>query len=125
MTATQSGYRSLFVVEAETLAIEEQRAEPVLVEVPVAHRSRVDMEETGMRVPADAAALHRPCRENGFGESCPETHVECAAVEMLAVFGHPEHGALEHCVSLGGPIRGEDACALRIDCIHHRGEKID
>jgi hypothetical protein len=37
MAATHSGCRSLFVVEAKTLAIEEQRAEPVLVEMPVAH----------------------------------------------------------------------------------------
>jgi hypothetical protein len=124
MTATHSGCRSLFVVEAKTLAIEEQRAEPVLVEVPVAHRSGVDMEEPGMGVPADAATMHRPCREHRFGESCPKTYVECAAVEMLAVFGDPERGALQHRVGLERPIGGEDACALRINCIHHRNEKI-
>jgi hypothetical protein len=68
MTTTQSSYRLRFAVEAETLAIEEQCTEPVLVEVPVSHRSGIDMEEFGMRVPADAAALHRTCREHCFGE---------------------------------------------------------
>ena len=35
LTTTQSNYRLRFAVEAETLAIEEQRTEPVLVEAPV------------------------------------------------------------------------------------------
>src|SRR5215469_10916077 len=83
------------------------------------------MEELGMRVPADAAALHRTCRADCFGEPCPETYVECKAVEMLTIFGDPERGALEHRVGLGGPIGGEDGCALRVDCIHRCGEKID
>ena len=56
ITATGCSRRSLFGVEAETLAVEEQRAEPVLVEIPVAHRSGVDMEEPGLGVSADAAA---------------------------------------------------------------------
>jgi len=68
LTTTQSSYRLRFAVEAETLAIEEQRTEPVLVEVPVSYRSRIDMEEFGMRIPADPAALHRTCREHCFGE---------------------------------------------------------
>src|SRR6202043_2522944 len=59
------------------------------------------------------------------GEPCPKTYVECAAVEMLAVFGDPERGALQHRVGLGRPIGGEDACALRINCLHHRNEKIN
>ena len=78
-----------------------------------------------MRVPADAAALHRSCRKHCFGEPRPKTYVECTAVEMLAVFGDPKCGAREYCVGLRGPIRGEDACTLYIDCIHYCGEKID
>jgi len=38
VTTPQSSYRSLFAIEAETLAIEEQRAEAVLVQVPVPYR---------------------------------------------------------------------------------------
>jgi hypothetical protein len=59
----------------------------------------------------------RKCSEHRIGEPCPNTYVECAAVETLAVFGDPEGGALQHRVGLGRPIGGEDACALRITCI--------
>jgi class 3 adenylate cyclase len=52
---------------------------------------------------------------NNFSEPRPKTYVECAAVEMLAVFGDPKCGALQHRVGLGGPIGGEDARALRIN----------
>src|SRR5215204_4769201 len=38
--------RSLLLVNAATLAFEEQRAKPGLVKVPVAYRSCVDMNET-------------------------------------------------------------------------------
>ena len=40
--------------------IEEQRAEPRLIKVPIAHGAAVDMQEARTRVPADAAAFHPP-----------------------------------------------------------------
>src|SRR6266851_3580249 len=49
-------------VEAVTPVIDQQRAEPLALQIPVAHRPGVDMEKTGMRVPADTAALHPPGR---------------------------------------------------------------
>ena len=57
-----------------------------------------------MGVPADAAGLHRWCCEHRCGEPCPKTYVEYTAVEMLAVFGGPERGALQYRVGLERPI---------------------
>jgi hypothetical protein len=44
---------------------------------------------------------------------------------MLAVFGDPNRRALQQRVGFGGSIGGEDARALRINCIHHCCKKID
>src|SRR6266481_2933569 len=77
----------LSAVEAVTPAVDQQRAEPPPLKLPVAHRPRVDVEKTGMRVPADAAALHPPGRLHCVLEPRPKMDVESAAIEMLAVIG--------------------------------------
>src|SRR5205823_5663603 len=82
----------ILVVAATVSFVEEQPAEPRLVEVPVAHRSGVDMEEAGTRVPADAALFHRPRGPHRVAEPGPEMDVERPTVKVLAVLGDPEGG---------------------------------
>src|SRR5712691_1923272 len=68
----------LSAVEAVTPAVDQQRAEPPALKIPVAHRPGVDMEKAGMRIPADAAAFHPPCRLHRLLEPRPEVDVESA-----------------------------------------------
>src|SRR6266851_3461042 len=110
----------LFLAEAVTPAVDKKRAEPPPLKVPVAHRPGVDMEKTGMRVPADAAALHPPGRLHRLFEPRFEMDVERAAIEMLAVIGDAKGGARQHRVGLGRPIGGKDGRALRVHRIHYR-----
>jgi len=48
-------------IEFEAAAIKNQQTvEAALIERPVSHRPSVYVDKAGMRIPADAAALHRP-----------------------------------------------------------------
>ena len=113
------------IVAAKVPALEKQRAKPPLIEVPVAHRSGVDVQEPGPWVPADTATLHRPRCPHRGGEPRSEMNIERATIEVLAILGHPERRARQHRIGLGRPIGGEDARALGINRIHDRGEEID
>src|SRR5271168_4125299 len=46
-------------VEPKAGVAEQQISKPVAVELPVAHRPGVDVNEPRIRIPADATALHR------------------------------------------------------------------
>src|ERR1700674_5758401 len=63
----------------------EQAIEALAIERPVAHWPAVEMEKTGMRVPADPTALHRARRLHRLLEAGLETDIERAAIEVLAV----------------------------------------
>jgi hypothetical protein len=72
---------------------DQQVLQPLVLEVPVAYRAGVEMDETGMRVSADAAAPHRARRGHRLAKPGGEPHIERAAVKMLAILGNPEGGA--------------------------------
>src|SRR5438132_11620343 len=96
-----------------------------LVERPTAHRPGVDMDKPRMRVPPDAAPLHCTGCIHCFTELRSEAHIERAAVDVLAVLGHPEGGAREHRVGFGRTIGGKDCRVGLTDRIENIGEKID
>src|SRR5205085_10873695 len=75
------------LVEAHPLAADQQGSKVGVVEVPVAHRAGIDMHKARMRIPADAAALHRARRLHRLGELVAKMHVEGAAVDVRAVPG--------------------------------------
>src|SRR5262249_2554410 len=60
------------------------------VQLPVAHRAAVEMDEMRVRIPADAAPLHRPRRMLDAGKPAVEGDVDRAAIEMLAALGDAE-----------------------------------
>ena len=108
------------------MAIEDQQAvESGLVKRPVPHRPAIDVNETRMRVPPDAAALHRPGGIHRHGDFRVEPQVERAAQDVLTVLGHSEGGACEHRVGLGRPIGRKDRRAGLADRVQNIGQKVD
>ncbi len=107
-------------------AVEQQQiAEPAFIERPIAHRPGVDVDEVRMRIPADAAAAHRPGRLHRLRQLGVERDVERPAIHMLAVFGDAEHRARQHRVGFGGAIGGQDRRLGGADRIEDVGEKIE
>src|SRR5271168_1463118 len=110
----------------QVLAIKYQEAiEPAFVERPIPHRSGIDVDKAGMRVPPDAAALHRAGLCHRLGEIRVDAYVKRAAEDMLAMLGDTEHGAGEHRVGFGRAIRRQYrdfGLAYRIQNI---GQEID
>jgi len=81
--------------------------------------------ETRIRVPPDPAALHRPSGAHRRCDFRIDPQVERTAQDVLAVLRHPEGGAREHRIGLGGPIGGEDRRSGLADRIKNIGQKID
>ena len=108
------------------MAIKHQEAiEPAFVERPIPHRSGIDVDKAGMRIPPHAAALHCAGLCHRLGEIRVDTYVERAADDMLAVLGNSERGAGEHRVGFGCAISRQDrgfGLAYRIQNI---GQEID
>ena len=79
--------------------------EPALFERPIAHRPGVNMDETGPRIPTDAAAFHRTCDPHRLLEPPVKADVERPAIEVLAVIRDAECGAGQRSVC-GDPTVG-------------------
>src|SRR6185312_4176884 len=69
---------------------DEEILDAAAVDLPVPHRPGVDMDEMRVRIPADAAALHRQRRFLGLGDLAAKGDVERLAEKMLALFGDAE-----------------------------------
>src|SRR5215471_3955431 len=112
--------------EPQAVTVEYQEAvEPALVESPIADRAGVDMDEPGMRVPADSTALHRARCRHRLGKPRIQTDVERPADDVLAVLGNAEHRSGEHRVGFGRAICRKDRRPSLPDRIENIGQKID
>src|SRR5262249_25244395 len=115
-----------FAADPQLTAVKYQEAiQPAFVEGPIPHRSGVDMDKAGMRVPADAAAFHGAGRGHRVGEPRSKMQVERPAIDMLAVLGHSEHRAREHRIGLGRAVGGEYRRPGFADRVHDTGQKVD
>jgi hypothetical protein len=113
-------------VEPQPAAVKYQEAvEPARVESPVPYRPSVDVNKAGMRVPADATALHRPGFGHCIGKLRFEANVERAALDMLAALGNAKGRPSEHRIRLGGTIGRKDRCLGLTDRIEHIGQEVD
>src|SRR5665213_1708126 len=123
--ATGADHQLALVVEVDLPAVEQQIAEARIVEIPVAQRAGIDVDEARIRIPADAAAPHRARRLHSLRQLGVEMYVERAAVKVLAVLGDPEIGAREHLVRLARAVGREDLRLALPDRIHDRAEKVE
>src|SRR5207248_8552493 len=65
----------------------QQGIETALIQCPVAHWPRIDMEETRVGVPADAATSHGTRGLHGPLVAAVEPDVKRAPIDVLAVLG--------------------------------------
>ena len=77
-----------------------------------------------VRIPADAAMLHRARCRHRFGELAAKMDVESAPEDMLAVLGDAESRARQHLIGLAGAVGGKDRRLTLAGGIHYRRKKI-
>src|SRR5438094_4442410 len=92
------------VLGRDPFSIEQQRIQRSPVERPGTHWSGVDVEETGVRIPTNSAPPQTSREQHRLFATGFEPNVERAAVDVLAVVGHPEGRLRQHGVGLAGAV---------------------
>src|SRR6202040_10367 len=98
---------------------------PSFIKSPVADRSCIDMEKTGMRIPTNPAALHRPGSLHCPLSASVKPNIECAPVDVLAIFGNTEVGSHQHRVGLTRAVRRKYCRLCCPDRVHDAEEEIE
>ena len=111
------------VLAAEPTA--EQGGEAALLEGPVPHWPDIEVDEARMRIPADAAPQHCPCRCDSVAELASQMYVKRTPVKMLTVLRDAEGGACQHRIGLRVAIGGQYGGTSFADSGHDVGQEID
>jgi hypothetical protein len=82
------------------------------------------MDEAGIWVPANTTAPRRSRRRHRLHQLRVETEIDRAAINVLAVFGHPKGGARKDSVSCARAISRKNCCPGLADRLEDIGEKI-